>query len=149
MPASLRQWWFLGSALALASLLLPAIVPGQGLRSAGAAVTLVVIKQAPPVSESAIRDIELPVTWSGTPTRVTVRIAEEGTGGAALFVRHVSGRLERARGNVIEVPLASLRFRVVHRAGGPIPAGRWRVEVRAEGSASGIVEVASHTVEVR
>lgn len=147
VPTPLRGWWNLISALALLSVLAPAIAFGQGLRSGGATVTLVVTKQAS--RASSVREVELPLIWSSPPTRVTVRVSEESAGGGALFVRRVSGRLERMGGNVIEVPATGLRFRVVELGGGPIPPGRWRVEVRAEGSDSGAVEVVSHTIQVR
>ena len=137
----------LGSALTLMSLLLPAIASAQGLRSGGSVVTLLVTK--PPPTRIATRDLEFPLTWSNAPSHVTVRVSGERTGGAALFVRDRRGRLERAGGDAIEVHPALLSVRVVEAGGGPLPPGRWHLVVRAEGQASGTVEVAHHIVEIR
>jgi hypothetical protein len=143
---SLLRWRVLSAAMVLVSVV-PTTAHGQGFRASTAAVTLLVTKTVH--LQSAVRDVALTIPWSIWPTRVSVRLFEEKPGASALYVRGVAGRLERVGQDPVEVSAGVLTFRLVGPAEGLTPTDGWPLEVRAEDTSSGRVEVTRHSVADR
>ncbi len=130
-PAATTWWWLSLGALTLASILLPALVRAQGLRSSVAAVSIIAVKhpepgEARPGETLRARDLVLPAVSVQREDVVTVRLSADNL--APLYVRALSGRLERVGVTPVSVVPGPLHFRTL--AGGAVSTpSRWLVQV--------------------